>query len=378
MSWRSLVTKNMLRNLRRYLAYVLAATLAVMIFAMFTNFVDNPAVRDAGATSTARELLVVCRIIVALFAIFFVLYFHAALIRARNNEFGLILTLGVTPRQLGRLMFYESLLMGPSALLMGISLGIVCAYFFQRALLAILALPVTVPFTVSTSTIAVTSIFFGLVFLLEASWISVRVMRHSPRVLLLGARAQQTAPKASWWLVLTGVLCIGLAYGMAIQFSGMILFNMIPIISLTILGTYLLFSQCSVMLLRRLRHTGIPGMRLLILARLSYRMRDYARMLTIVTVLNAVVLTGLGAFYGGLKVFEVQAVHQVPFSFQLLTNEAQPTALTPAEVHQAIERHQLSLQGVTDASFVTGSILQAQHTVPVLPWPTQVLFACRI
>src|SRR5262245_46592047 len=165
MNWRSLVTKNMLRNLRRYLAYLLAATLAVTIFAMFTNFVDNPTVRDARVTSTARELLVVFRVIVALFAIFFVLYFHAALIRARNNEFGLFLTLGVTPRQIGRLIFYESLLMGLTALLTGVGLGIVCAYFFQRAMLAILALPVTIPFTVPATTIAETSIFFGMVFL---------------------------------------------------------------------------------------------------------------------------------------------------------------------------------------------------------------------
>lgn len=106
MSWRNLITKNMLRNLRRYLGYLLAATLAVTIFAMFTGFVGNPAVQSGHVTQTARQLLVVFRVIVALFAIFFVFYFHAALIRARNKEFGLLLTLGVVPRQIGRLIFY--------------------------------------------------------------------------------------------------------------------------------------------------------------------------------------------------------------------------------------------------------------------------------
>lgn len=365
MSWHNLATKNMLRNLRRYLGYLLAATLAVTIFAMFTNFVDNPAVRNAPITAAASQLLVVFRVLVALFALFFVFYFHAALIRARNKEFGLLLTLGVTPRQIGRLIFYESLLIGLLALLMGIVLGISCSYFFQLAMLAILALPVALPFAIPSTTFLTTGSFFGIVFVLEAGWISQQVTQRTPRVLLLGARTQQEPPQTSWRSVLLGLFCIGAAYDMALQFSSSISFTMFPIIGLTIIGTYLLFSQCSVMLLNRLRQPTIPGMRLLLLARLSHRMHDYARMLTVVTVLNAVVLTGMGAIYGGLQVFEVQAVHQVPFSIQLLSNAAHPTMLTPAQVQQAIERQRFPLQTATYASFITGNVVQGQHTVPV-------------
>lgn len=363
MSWRSLITKSMLRNLRRYLGYLLSATLAVTVFAMFTNFVDNPAVRGAQIAATARELLVVFRVIVALFAIFFVFFFHAALIRTRNKEFGLLLTLGVTPRQIGRLILYESLLLGLLALLAGIGLGIVCGYLFQLAMLAILALPGTVSFTVPSTTFITTGIFFGVVFLLEAGWISQQVTQRTPRILLLGARTQQKPPKASWSLVLVGLLCIGAAYDMALQFSSHIFSNMIPIIGLTIIGTYLLFSQVSVMLLKRLRRPGTPGTRLLILARLSHRMRDYARMLTVVTVLNAVVLIGMGTLYGGLQVFVTQAVHQVPFALQLLSNAAQPTELRPAQVQQEIERRHFTLQATANTSFVTGTLQAEQYTV---------------
>ena len=364
MNWRSLVTKNMLRNLRRYLGYMLAATLAVTVFAMFTNFVDNPAVRDTQIAATAREMLVVCRVIVALFAVFFVFFFHAALIRARNNEFGLFLTLGVTPRQIGRLIFYESLLIGLLALLAGIGLGIGCGYFYQRAMVAVLALPGALPFAIPNTTFLTTGVFFGVIFFLDAAWTSQQVSQRTPHALLLGARTQQEPPKASWSLVLVGLLCIGAAYDMALQFSSYIFANMIPIIGLTIIGTYLLFSQVSVMLLKRLRRLGVPGMRLLSLARLSHRMRDYARMLTVVTVLNAVVLIGLGALYGGMQVFVTQAVHQVPFALQVLSNEAQPTELTPAQVQDEIDRRHFTLQATADTAFVTGAVRVAQHTGP--------------
>ena len=366
MNWHNLITKNMLGNLQRYLGYQLAATLAVMIFAMFTNFVDNPAVQSAQITRAADQMLVVFRVLVALFALFFVFYFHAALIRGLNKEFGLLLTMGVTPRQIGRLIFYESLLIGLIALMMGTALGIIAAYFFQLAMQAILALPVALPFAVPSTTFLTTGIFFGPVFLLEALWTLRQVTRRTPRVLLLGARTRQELPEASWLSAVMGLLCIGAAYDMALQFSSLIFFTMFPIIGLTIFGTYLLFSQCSMMLLQRLRQPGIPGVRLLLLSRLAHRIRDYARMLTVVTVLNAVVLTSMGAIYGGLQVFEEETVHQAPFSLQLLTNAAHPTALTPADVQQVIARQHFTLQVVANAAFVIGTVVQGQHTVPVL------------
>lgn len=357
MNWRNLVAKNMLRNLRRYLGYLLAATLAVTVFAMFTAFVDNPAVQHGHFTSSASEMLVVFRVIVALFAIFFVFYFHAALVRARNKEFGLLLTLGVTPRQIGRLIFYESLLIGLLALLVGIGLGIICSYFFLLAMEAILALPTDLPFAIPATTFITTGAFFGMVFLLEACWISLRVTMRTPRVLLLGARTQQRAPRASWLLVLLGLLCIGAAYDIALQFSAAIIITMIPIIGLTILGTYLLFSQCSVILLQRLRRPGIPGMRLLIVARLSHRMRDYARMLTVVTVLNAVVLTGMGAVFGIMQVLEIQQTRFQPFALQLAVNTVRPGKLSPAQVQQEIEKQHFSLQAMIATPLLTAKAL---------------------
>lgn len=365
MTWRNLVSKNMLRNLRRYLGYLLAATLAVTVFAMFTTFVDNPAVQHGNVTKTAGELLLVFRVIVALFAIFFIFYFHEALIRARNKEFGLLLTLGVTPRQIGRLIFYESVLMGLVALLAGIGLGIAFSYFFLLAMEAILSISGSVPFAVPATTFSVTAIFFGIVFLLEAIWISLRVTRRTPRVLLLGARVQQKPPKSSWLLVLLGLICIGAAYDMALQFSFAILLTMIPIIALTIIGTYFLFSQVSVMVLKRLRRPGISGARLLIVARLAHRMRDYARMLTVVTVLNAVVLMGLGAVFGVLNLVEAQNTRIEPFSLQLAVNAQHPGSLTPVKVQKELDKQNFAVQTVVNTPLVSGTASAAGQTKPV-------------
>lgn len=365
MTWHNLVARNMQRNLRRYVSYLLAATLAVTVFAMFTNFVDNPAVQHTHISQTVGEMLSVFRVIVALFAIFFVFYFHAALIRARNKEFGLLLTLGVTPRQIGRLILYESLLMGLVALLAGTGLAIVGSYFFLLAMTAILSLPGSLPFALPVTTFTTTGIFFGIVFLLEASWIGLRVAWRAPRVLLLGARTHQQPPRASWLLALLGLLCIGAAYDMALQFSASLVRTMFPIIALSILGTYLLFSQCLVMLLKRLRRPGIAGIRLLIVARLSYRMRNYARMLTVVTVLNTVVLTGLGAVVGVLQLAEAEQALADPFALQYSVNAIHPAVLTPAQIQQEIANQRFTLQTVVVTPIIEGVASIGSQSAPV-------------
>ena len=69
--------------------------------------------------ATARAILNGCEFIVMLFSLFFILYFHNALLRRRRKEFGLFLLLGMTPAQVGRLVFIESLWLGLMALVMG-------------------------------------------------------------------------------------------------------------------------------------------------------------------------------------------------------------------------------------------------------------------
>jgi hypothetical protein len=166
-------------------------------------------------------------------------------------------------------------------------------------------------------------------------------------------------------LTLLGLLSIGAAYDMALQFSASLVQTMIPIIILSIVGTYLLFSQCLVMLLRRLRRPGISGVRLLLVARLSQRMRDYARMLTVVTVLNTVVLTGLGAVFGVLQLAEAEQALADPFALQYSVNALHPAALTPVQIQEEIAHQRFTLQTIITTPIVEGIASVGHQSTPV-------------
>jgi hypothetical protein len=365
MNWRNLALKNIRRTARRYLGYLLASALAVTVFCMFTIFVDNPAVQKGYLTQTAREVLSVSRIVVALFAIFFVFSFHASLMRLRNKEIGLLITLGMLPRQVGRLIFAESLCIGLVALAAGLICGIGGSGLFLLAMDTILALPKTLPFVIPASAIWATMLFFGIVFLVEASLVSWRIVQSSPRLLLLGARVQQTPPRPSWLLVVAALLCLVLAYDLALQFSTLTLLTMIPIIILTAVGTYFLLSQVFVFMLNRLRRSGLHGIALLIVARLAYRLRDNARMMTLVTLLNAAVVTGMGAVFGVLVLVQMATPRFAPFTLQLASNTAHPAAITSTQVRHVAETQGLNVQKEVDSALLTAQITNTGYPLPV-------------
>jgi ABC-type antimicrobial peptide transport system permease subunit len=299
-----------------------------MVFFMFALFVNNPAVSHGYMHETAKLLLQICRWITIFFAIFFILFFHAALIRSRKKEFGLFLILGMQRSQVARLLFYESILLGGAAILIGMGLGLLFGKLFLLAMSNLLDLSVAIPFIVSGKSIISTLLLFGLVFLLDGIIVSLRVSRYTPKSLLIGGRETQKPPRSSVMLAVLGVALIGSAYAMAIYMSEAFILNVIPIISFTIIGTYLVYRQLIVFVLQRLRRRPLKGRSLLIVSRMAYRIKDQTRMLTLITVLTAIVLTAMGAVYSSMKVLNVNALRENPFSLQVIANEGSDLPLS--------------------------------------------------
>lgn len=356
MSWRNLALKNIWRNTRHYLGYLLASTMAVAVFSIFFIFVFNPAIGSLAALQDVAAVMVICIIIVAGFAIFFIFFFHASLLRTRNKEFGILMTLGMTPKQIGRLIFLESVCIALMALVMGILLGVLGTQPFFMAMGAILGLQDAIPFVLPPLALLITSVFFGTVFLIEACLTSWRIARRTPRILILGARTQQTPPRASLMLVLLGFLCIAVAYDLAIQFSRWFVMDALPIVILTIIGTYLLFSQVMVMLLGILRRRSLRGCSLLIVSRLSYRLKDYARMLAVVTTLSACVLTGMGTVYGFLQTVRAGSAGTYPIDVSLLENMAHPHNFTTQQLQNTLRAQHLTIKEQVEATLLSAQV----------------------
>jgi ABC-type antimicrobial peptide transport system permease subunit len=362
MGWQHLAFKNSFGNARRYIGYILASSLAVMVFFLFTSFVNNPHVTHGYMTEKAKALLNACRYLVAVFAVFFIYFFHAHLIRLRNREFGLLIVLGMTPRQIGRMIRFESVWIGIMAMGIGIALGTLFLKLFLMALGTILHLVDPIPFLVPKQAVWYTLAFFGIVFVLDAIFIAIRVRFRSAHSLILGTRTHQTPPKARLWLVLLGCLCIATGYYMAVAKSREFVTNVIPILLLTCIGTYLLFTHTLVFVFTRFRKRSLHGKTLLLVSRLAYRIKDYARMLTVVTLLTAMVLTGMGTMFSVRWIYNENAIRTDPYSVQFSDLSTNPLPVQPEQVRQVVQSYNLSIQKEIEVEGLIGTLAGSYST----------------
>lgn len=188
---------------------------------------------------------------------------------------------GMTTRQLRTMIFLENMIIGFGATISGIGLGIVFAKGILLAGEQALALNEQLQFYFPFKAIFLTLASFLLLFILISLFISV-VLRSGKLITLIKAdRQPKREPKASLLLSLLVVALLGTSYFLALRASGLdVVFLLPPVVIMVTIGTYLLFTQLSVYLIRKLK--GKERFfwfktNMLLFSDLSYRMKDNAR-----------------------------------------------------------------------------------------------------
>lgn len=303
MKFRHLALKNVKGNWHQYIAFFLSCTFSVMIFYMFASFIYHPDVVSGhikGGESVRRGLLA-CEYIIIIFSFFFVLYSESAFIKSRKKEFGLLSLFGMTGGQIRKLVFYESMLIAVLAIFSGLVLGTLFSKLFLMAMSELLGVTSPIGFQIVPKAVIYTTIGFIAVFFVITVYSLFRVGKKEIIDLLQASRKPKSLPLFSKWLVVLSVLTLAAGYGMA-YFSTLMTVGilMFPILGLVIVGTYFLFTQGSVAMFRNLRKRPsvyYKRTNLITLSQLIFKMKDNARVLFMVAILSAVVLTASGTFY---------------------------------------------------------------------------------
>lgn len=315
----NLMLRNMYRTRRRYIGYLLALTIAVATFFAFGFFALHPGLHRQNLPDIVVQLLVIGQIGVALFAVFFVTFFHRFVLRLRGAEFGLLLTLGISPGHLGMVVWIESVVLAAVAGVLGLLLSVAETYVMIHVLSWVLHIP-PLPMVFASRALLSGGAFFGLVFVIDAALSARMVRTWTPKHLLLAARVQQPAPAGSRRRVALGIGCLVVAYTLALVVSGNEMrgtASMLPIVVLCAIGTYILFTQTFVLMLTALRKRTASGLVLVSVSRLIQRVLDYARILTVVALLSTGVLTLMAVVTGSLAYIGQQATSPAEYQAML-------------------------------------------------------------
>ena len=128
--------KNIRKSLKDYTVYFFTLILGVAIFYVF-NAIDSQSVMlDVRANvmdiiKLMNDILSGVSVFVSCILGFLIIYASRFLIKRRNKEFGIYLTLGMSKRKISVILFFETLLIGIVSLVAGLVIGTIISQFMS-------------------------------------------------------------------------------------------------------------------------------------------------------------------------------------------------------------------------------------------------------
>ncbi len=299
---------NLKKNGRLYLPYILAAVgIGAMYYIMVALTGDEGIEKMPGAGDLKMIMGLGCGVIL-IFAVIFLFYTNSFLMKRRKKEFGLFHILGMEKKHIGRMMFWETCMVGLISIAGGLAGGILLYKLVVLVLLRITGLEVPFGFTVSKAGIANVAVCFAVVFGMTLVYNLFQVQKANAIELLHSASQGEREPRTRWILAILGILALGLGYGIAIvtenPVEALLLFFVAVI--LVVIGTYFLFTAASIAVLKIMRKNKKYFYRtkhFISVSGMIYRMKQNAVGLANICILSTMVLvmvSGTVALYAGV------------------------------------------------------------------------------
>lgn len=322
----SLARKNILGNFKNYLIYFFSLIFSVVIYFTFVSLrYSGDIAASTMPANVVRSIFLQASLLLLLFVVVFVWYSNAFFTRKRKKEVGLYALLGMRKKTIGRMLFYENVIMGAIAIVAGIVLGAFSSKLFTMILLKIMGIEGHVSFTISPGAIANTVLVFAVIQLLT-SINSYRLIYRFKLIQLFQADKEgEQEPKAKFVTAVLAVLFIGFAYwisGRDIQSNAEFTTNIVLLLATLIVGTFLLFRSLTIYVLKRARgHKPLyyKGMNLVSISQLLYRMNGNARTLAMVTLLSTLTMLLSGASFSEFYSNKITQERKAPFSYMHLS-----------------------------------------------------------
>ncbi|CAG7626840.1 FtsX-like permease family protein [Paenibacillus allorhizosphaerae] len=324
MTFRQFAIRNVSRNKRTYAAFFLSSAFSVMIFFIYAAFIFHPAISHAEFHRAAVMAMTLAEYIVYIFSIFFVFYSVSSFLKSRKREFGVLVMHGMTYHQLRWMVFIENMMIGVTAIAVGLIVGMLFVKLFMMTGASMMGMG-EMPFYMPYKAIALTGAAFIALFLIISMFTAVFVRASKPIDLLKGSAKPKPEPKSSIVLSLLAAMLLLAGYVTSFLVKGVaVAAALIPVTVMVTVGTYFMFSQLSVTVIRAIRGNRYLFLRktnVLLFSDLAYRMKDNARMFFLVTIVTTVSICAMGTFMGFQEAFHKQITNSYPFAYSYLSAE---------------------------------------------------------
>lgn len=360
MNFRQFAFRNVYRNKRTYAAYFLSSAFSVMIFFIYSVLAFHPGMKAGMIQEAAVTAMTTGQWIVYVFSFFFILYSVGAFLKTRQHEFGVFMIQGMSSGQLNRLVFLENMIIGIVAIISGVGAGVLSSKLALMVGSNILG--TSLSFYIAPKAFELTVGSFFALFVVISFLTQFMVSKKKVILLLQGSNKPKPEPKANVFLALLAAVLLGGGYTLAATANAMsVALLLVPVVIMTIVGTYFLFTQLSVFIINMLKKNRSFFWRrtnLITLSDLAYRMKDNARMFFMVCIVSTVAFCAIGTL-SSFGVYFKQMDYDFPFT---ITYSSSPDyALADSQIEdleQQLKDHNVEY---TKSNFELLHLLYGEH-----------------
>ncbi len=365
------------KNRRLYTPYILTCIGMVMMYYIMQFLAQSPVLLDLPGSTTLIMIMNLGSYTIAFFSLLFLFYSNSFLMKRRRKEFGLYNILGMGKRNVGKILFWETLMIAVCALIAGVGLGIAFSKLFELLMANIIQAQTTYDFRISGGSIAATAAVFGGIFgliLLKSLW---QLSLSSPVEQLRGGNMGEKPPKAKWLMSVAGIAMLAGAYYFAATINNptTVLMGFFGAVLVVIAATYLLFITGSVALCRMLQKNKkyyYKANHFVSVSSMAYRMKRNGAGLASICILLTMVLVMLSSttalFVGSEDSLQSRYPKDINVTMELENyqdTQEEHVAQYREQINDVLEEHHAQAQSVYDYRVISTSGVLDQGVLDV-------------
>ena len=175
--------KNIQKSFKDYAIYFFTLILGVAIFYVF-NAIDDQSIMMK-VTENTRDIITLMTnmlsgvsVFVSFILGFLIIYASRFLMKRRNKEFGIYLTLGMSKRKISLILFLETLFIGIVSLVVGLGIGVILSQVMSILVANMFEADLTdFAFSFSKASCGKTLVYFGIIYFLVMIFNTVNVRK---------------------------------------------------------------------------------------------------------------------------------------------------------------------------------------------------------
>lgn len=333
---------NLVKNKRFILPYILSTIFTIASFYILTSLsLGKNLDKLPQGISATKQVLGFGVIVIAIFSAIFLFYTYSFLIKRRVREFGLYSVLGMTKKQIARILILETIFIAVITLVFGLAFGLLFDKLMLLVLLKLFTAGVSFGFVITPIAVFLTILLFGGIFFLLLIYTVIKISRLKIVALLKEENNGEREPKARFILAILGLGLTGYGYYLAQTIQNPIkAITMFFIAVLAVIfGTYLIFMAVSITVLKLMKNNKnfyYKPKNFISVSGLLYRMKRNAVGLANICILSTMVLVTMGttsALYAGSE-----EAYNTRFPRDIIINGYRSTEGKLAEIEKNVKK----------------------------------------